>query len=89
MVSIFRLPLRDTPWGTGEPVRPCPVCGKGWSPWCGSRLPCHARCLLADEGAIQLYEEPLTITQQMAKYDLSPSVVRASIRRGARLKGSP
>ena len=50
-MSHYRLPLRDEPWGAGVPYQDCPVCGEHWRPWCGSHLPCHAKCLLTDEAA--------------------------------------
>ena len=49
--SYLKRALLTTPWSAGlHQARPCPECGKAWMPWCGSRLPCHARCLLNMEG---------------------------------------
>jgi len=51
-MTLLRLPLLDQPWVGRQPARPCPVCGRPWFPWHGSRLPCHAKCLLTKEGAV-------------------------------------
>lgn len=46
----LRMPLAD-PWPAGiHWGRPCAICGETWRPWAHSRLPCHAKCLLTDEG---------------------------------------
>lgn len=74
-----------TPWGRFEPTRPCPICGQPWSPWVGSRLPCHARCLLDDEAKLALMDliatDPrATLTAVAEAMGISISALRSALR---------
>jgi hypothetical protein len=42
----LRVPLRTVPWPAGQHgQRPCPVCGKPWTPGAQSYWPCHPGCI--------------------------------------------
>lgn len=81
----FRLPMRKIPWsrdGIGE--YPCPVCGKAWSPWVGSLLPCHGRCLLTEELQEALLDEDATLKTQADRRGVTYSVVMSAMRAARR-----
>lgn len=83
---MLRMPLRD-PWPLGKhESRPCPVCGESWIPWPGSRLPCHGRCLLTDEGIELVHNawktDPTASAQVIAdRFQIPRAVVLTTLRR--------
>jgi hypothetical protein len=65
-VTGLRLPMRTEPWPRGSnAARPCPVCGKRWVPWAGSRLPCHAACLYDEPTKSLIRREVLASTDSV------------------------
>jgi hypothetical protein len=42
------MPLLAEPRATTWRSQACPICGADWIPRKASRLPCHARCLIAN-----------------------------------------
>lgn len=83
--GIVNMPLLAKPHGPGNHTpRPCPVCGATWRPAPFSRLPCHARCLLNDEG-VRLVQalwdtETFTLTEIAAHLELPKSVLGGTLR---------
>lgn len=86
--SYLRLPLRDEPWSAGSNGwHICPVCGENWRPWSFSLLPCHAKCLLNEEGVAECLrwhrEETRPLWMLSQKLGLSEkhteSVVRSTL----------
>lgn len=75
------LPLRKVPWPRGDQEqRSCPVCKMPWTPWAGSRLFCHARCLFSELDR-QLMRSDIRTDKEIAKeLGVSRAVIRG-IRR--------
>jgi len=78
----MRLPLRQEPWPNGQnEARPCPVCGKPWIPWAGSRLPCHGRCLFPERDRQLMQADPRTDLELSKALGVTTSVVRSARKR--------
>lgn len=63
----------------------CPVCGKPWWPWAGSKLSCHARCYFPPAEQDAIYERfaadpKLTERQLAVQLGVSFSVLRATLK---------
>lgn len=84
----LRMALRDTPWPSTGQFIACPVCGESWRPWCGSRLPCHAKCVLTEAAQDALLDEyGVTQAEQAALLGVSVPVIRASVAAALRRRG--
>lgn len=81
------MPMRAQPWpkGGGHPWQLCPVCKQKWRPWAGSLLPCHAKCIWTEQGAVSLFNDSRTETQLEAALGLTRSIIRAGRRIGEKL----
>lgn len=82
--SFLRLPLLDEPRGPGpHPQIECPICSGPWQPWAGSRLPCHTKCLLTDEGVsacLHHFRESNGSVQSIAdKMGVTVAVIRGTL----------
>lgn len=80
---MLRVALRSEPWPNGKhDPRPCVVCGNTWIPWAGSRLRCHARCLLTPEGLERVRrrvaaEPTRSLVEFASEFDLPVNLLRA------------
>ena len=82
----FVMPLRATPWPKGvHASQRCPVCDGAWRPWPDSRLPCHARCLWTERGAVMLANDSRTEMQLETALGVTRSIIRAGKRIGEKL----
>lgn len=54
LVLTPRMPLLKVPREASVPATSCPVCGRRWAPWRGSRLQCHAACLFDDDDLLRI-----------------------------------
>lgn len=83
----FRAPLRFAPWPNGPHTsRKCVVCGELWLPWKGSRLTCHARCLLTEPAQLALLDDPRSNEKIAEDLGVTTAVVRASIFAARKLR---
>jgi len=74
----MNLPMRDEPWPVGQhQSRPCPICGKSWTPWAGSKLPCHAACLFTPQERQAIRAVSMTQTEIARAWSVSPSTIRS------------
>jgi hypothetical protein len=89
-VTGQRLPMREEPWPQGSnAARPCPICGKHWRPWAGSRLPCHAKCLYEPATLRMITEEVLSLADGMRtiarRMGLSYESLRSIVEHGRKV----
>jgi len=78
-MKAFAIPLRSEPWPKGKhEARPCPVCGRSWTPWADSRLPCHGKCLFSPADREILKTDPRTDAELARHYGVTPSIIRAT-----------
>jgi len=80
MADHLRLPLRTRPWPGDVGWVPCPVCSRKWRPWAGSILPCHAQCLMTEEGKALLRKDAngsVTQRELAERYGITVPIVRA------------
>lgn len=74
----FRLALLEEPAAEGRLMETCVVCGKHRQVYKGSRLPCHAACLLTHEEQDRLLDEIKSAVKQAGELGVEVSVIRAS-----------
>lgn len=73
------LPMRTEAWAQGShEARPCPICKQPWSPWPGSFLPCHSRCLFTADVRRALVKDPRIDRNLAAAVGVTVSVIRAA-----------
>lgn len=80
--AMMRVHLRDEPWDRQGGWTTCPLCGEPWRPWARSLLPCHAKCIWTDEGALVLLRSPLSMRELSEMLGVTSSIVRAGIKQG-------
>lgn len=75
---LFRIPLLETPRPKGmhEEIL-CPICGKKWKPWAGSRLPCHSRCLFTEDAVKAIRASPKANSVIAKSLGVSYSVIQS------------